>query len=329
MNSHFSMTEKSINPEYIGIEIHRNRQSQTIMLTQIHYLKEIINRYHMHDCTPSSIPARTHVNLSTFHLKPPDEKEISFMKSVDYRGIVAALQWLTNTRPDISAIVSILAHYVSKPRYIHYSALRTIFGYLIKHSDWGLLFNTNNSSNPDIPLLEMFCDANHAPNPDHRRSTTGTIALLHGSTISFTSKLQPTIAQSSTEAELISHNLGAKQLLTHRQFLSEIGLPQLLPTVLRADNTGAIAISENDTISRDSRHLSIKLLWLRELIASKTLSLAFCPTKDMIADILTKVLSRPLFERFRNLLGVYSLSALHTDRSSVHGGVSAVSHHVP
>jgi hypothetical protein len=276
----------------------------------------------MKDCTPSSIPARPHVNLSTLNLKPPDDAEILFMKSIDYRGIVAALQWLTNTRPDICAIVSTLAHYVSKPRYIHYNAICTLFGYLLAHSNWGILFNANNSSkNPDIPLLKMFCDANHAPNPDHRRSTTGTAAFLQDSIISFTSKLQPTIAQSSTEAELISHNLGAKQIITHRQFLSELGLPQLLPTILRADNTGAIAISENDTISRDSRHLSIKLLWLRELIASQTLSLDFCPTKDMIADILTKILPRPLFERFRTLLGVYPLSALQTTCSSVHGGV--------
>ena len=91
-----------------------------------------------------------------------------------------------------------------------------------------------------------------------------------------------------------------------RQWLDEMDIPYTTP-ILHSDNTGAIAIAENDTLAKSSRHLDIKLFWLRDQVTSGILQMRHCPTKDMLADILTKPLPRAQFEKLRQLLGVSSL----------------------
>ena len=150
---------------------------------------------------------------------------------------------------------------------------------------------------------------------DTRRSRTGTLMQLNGSTIAFRTCLQPTIAQSSTEAEIQACNEGARDLVWGRNFLKEIGIQQSHPSILFNDNQGALAISDNDMINRRSRHMDIKYLWVRDLQKHGIIGTSYCHTTNMIADILTKPLARPLFERLRTLLGVISLSTFPQFRS--------------
>jgi hypothetical protein len=38
----------------------------------------------------------------------------------------------------------------------------------------------------------------------------------------------------------------------------------------------------------------------------QVVSLTYCPTEDMVADILTKAVPRQQFEKLRNLMGVHA-----------------------
>jgi hypothetical protein len=82
-----------------------------------------------------------------------------------------------------------------------------------------------------------------------------------------------------------------------RQLLSDIGLPQINPTVLFEDNQGCIAMSNNDTSGRNTKHIDIQYNYMREMVHKKSVELAYCHTTNMIGDIMTKCLARPLFER--------------------------------
>ena len=53
-----------------------------------------------------------------------------------------------------------------------------------------------------------------------------------------------------------------------------------------------------------TKHIAIKYHFFREAEATKEIKLDYCRTKDQIADIFTKVLSRPTFEELRAMLGV-------------------------
>ena len=116
---------------------------------------------------------------------------------------------------------------------------------------------------------------------------------MNGSPIKISSGLQGTVRQATSHAELDAANAGGRDIIFARQFLDEIQIPYDQP-ILKSDNTGAQAIAENDTLAKGSRHL--ELFWLRELISKHLLKMEHCPSNQMIADILTKNLPKPLFE---------------------------------
>lgn len=44
-----------------------------------------------------------------------------------------------------------------------------------------------------------------------------------------------------------------------------------------------------------------------EQVNLNIISVKYCPTEDMIADVMTKGLSKTVFEKFRNKLGVLEI----------------------
>jgi hypothetical protein len=64
----------------------------------------------------------------------------------------------------------------------------------------------------------------------------GIVFLLAGGAIYYCSQLQPTVAQSSTEAEFCNMTDGGKAALYLQSILDEIGIDQTLPIKILADN---------------------------------------------------------------------------------------------
>ena len=65
------------------------------------------------------------------------------------------------------------------------------------------------------------CDADYAGDIDKRKSTSGHVFLLNGSAISWASKLQPTIAMSTCEAEFVAAANAAKEALWLKTLLGD------------------------------------------------------------------------------------------------------------
>ncbi len=74
------------------------------------------------------------------------------------------------------------------------------------------------------------------------------------------------------------------------------------PTVIEEDNQGAIAMSRNPRFHGRTKHVDIRYHFIRDKVESKEILLKYCPTKNMVADVLTKALRRNSFERFRTML---------------------------
>jgi len=70
------------------------------------------------------------------------------------------------------------------------------------------------------------------------------------------------------------------------------------------DNQGAIAIANNPVAHSRTKHIDIRYHFVREAVLNKTVELRYCPTEFMIADILTKSLSRERFETLRCAIGI-------------------------
>jgi len=78
--------------------------------------------------------------------------------------------------------------------------------------------------------------------------------------------------------------------------------------IIECDNTSAINISKNPVQHSWTMHIDIRHHFLRDLVESEVVSLAFILIDNQLADILTKPLDGSRFESLRKAIGVCDMS---------------------
>ena len=120
--------------------------------------------------------------------------------------------------------------------------------------------------------------------------------------MSWSSKLQPLVDLSATEAEHIS---AGKEILWMRQFMGELGYDISGPSLLRMDNQSAIVVSKNPEHHSKMKHLSLRLFWLRDAVQDGLIASTFVGTQVMAADIFTKALDWFKVQKCAEILGLF------------------------
>jgi hypothetical protein len=157
-----------------------------------------------------------------------------------------------------------------------------------KMKDLGIRLSGNVS---DADKLLGYCDADWAGDVDTRRSTTAHVFMLAGACVSWASKLQPTVALSSAEAEYMALCTGVQEAIHLRSLLGDLGYWQREPTPIHEDNQACIAMSSNPAINhKRSKHIDIRYHFTRERVESEEIKLVYVPTEHQLADLLTKAL---------------------------------------
>ena len=110
------------------------------------------------------------------------------------------------------------------------------------------------------------------------------------------------MATSTAEAETMSLFAASQELEFLRGPANEIGIDTEKPTKVHVDNQACIAITKNTVISHEVKHFAIKLNFIQEKIEMQQLDVEFCPTSEMIADLLTKPLAKVKVEMFSKRL---------------------------
>jgi hypothetical protein len=235
-------------------------------------------------------------------------------------GVSELIYALVTCQPDISHAVVKCAQVTTAPHEIHYHALKHILKYLYCTRDDGIYFwrTTPNSTLPFHPhptpvsaatdmlpsarrplhdALDVhgYVDSDWATCPKTRRSLTGVCLRLAGGTIAFKTKLQPTIAQSSTEAEFMGASDFGKILLYVRSVLWDLGVPQHAASVLYEDNNACTAMAMAQKPTTRTRHMDIKYQVLCEWVERDLLHLKCIDTTINLADLFTKNLGPSLF----------------------------------
>ena len=140
-----------------------------------------------------------------------------------------------------------------------------------------------------------------------RKSTTGHVFQLGNATTSWKLKRQTVVALSSTEAEYVALCSVAQETVWLRHLLASIRFKQKDATVVHEDNQGTIALTKNPKNHSRTKHIDIKYHFVREAVEKKDVRLVCCPTEKMVADILTKVLLKPMFDELRHTMDVQQL----------------------
>jgi hypothetical protein len=159
--------------------------------------------------------------------------------------------------------------------------------------------------------LAAYTDSNYAGDTEDRKSTSGYAFLLSSGAVAWSSKKQPVVTLSTTEAEFIAAAACACQSIWMRRILDELGFERSKCTDIFCDNSSTIKLSKNPVMHGRSKHIDVRFHFLRDLTMDGIVKLEFCCSKDQLADIMTKPLTLEVFTRLRELLGVCTAPILN------------------
>ena len=156
--------------------------------------------------------------------------------------------------------------------------------------------------------ISIFTDADWAGCVDDRRSTGGFAIFVGSNLVSWSSKKQPTVSRSSTEAEYKALANGAAEAMWVDTLLQELGVARQRVPILWCDNLGATYLTANPVFHARTKHIEIDFHFVRERVADGALEVRFISSDDQLADVFTKPATRQMLDRFRTNLNLVCTS---------------------
>lgn len=126
---------------------------------------------------------------------------------------------------------------------------------------------------------------------------------LTGGAVSWRSRLQDCVTQSTTEAEYVAASEACKEAIWLSRLVADLGIKEEMP-VLHCDSQSAIQLAKNPVFHAKTKHVDVKYHFIREVIEDKQIQLVKVHTTENPADLLTKGLPGDSFAHCRKLLGV-------------------------
>jgi len=296
LSEHFVITVNEDMNYYLGMHIVRDRKAKSIDLYQTRYNNDMLTKYNI-DTNADSYPTTPLLWDENKEKKTADLLKQSDIKL--YQSKVGSLLHLANiTRNDLLFGVQLASRFMQAPTTEHMKMVDRMLNYVAGTKHLGIRLH----SGEGIKLYATV-DSSYGTHTDSKSHTGCTLHIGRTSgSFKSHSKKQPITADSSTVAEFIGCHMVLKHILEARIFLEEIGYPQAQPNILYQDNLSTIAMINNPAHSKRTRHLEIRFNMIREHIHNGNVTMQYLPTERMTSDILTKALSKHLFEDIRPLI---------------------------
>lgn len=269
---------------FLGIEFSIDKSS--ITLSQKQYMLSVLKKFDMTQCKPRSNPCE--LGDETY------SSVVLFDDVSKYRKVVGSLIYMMLcTRPDLSYIITKLSQKLSNPTEGDWKRVNHVLRY-IKHTlDYCLKYKRC-----DKLKLIAHADADWASNSD-RKSISGYAILLNsaGPLIAWKSKKQHITALSTCEAEYVALTLCSQEVLFIKQLLITFDIFESHIDVY-GDNQGSLALAKNPVFHFKSKHIDVKLHFIRDLVKYNHIHLNYVPTNQNISDLMTKMFSKSKLKLF-------------------------------
>ena len=145
--------------------------------------------------------------------------------------------------------------------------------------------------------LKIYTDSDWAGDKDNRHSVSGFIMYLMNVPILWKSKLQRTVALSSTEAEYYALSEATKEIKFLVQVMQSLGMQIRFPIIVRVDNVGAIFMAENNTATARTRHVDARYHFVREYVIEGYIKIIFVKTAENLSDGFTKNVIQEIYNQ--------------------------------
>jgi hypothetical protein len=292
IKKYFNIKELGLIKDYLGIEVEMTKDH--LKLNQTKYIEKVLEKFNMTNSNPVSTPLDSKYKLE-LNDKQATKEDIKYFQSV-----VGSLLYITlGTRCDLAYCVIKLSRYASNPSQEHLGAIKRVLRYLKGTKELGIIYSKENEASH---YIKGYCDADYAGDSSNFKSTSGYVFFLANGPISWKSKLQSIIAQSTTEAEYVAINAATKEAVYIKQLLKELNefKQEIFP--LYTDNNGALLLAKNPIFHERTKHIAVKYHYIRDLISQGIIDLIYVPSRDNKSDGFTKALDRNKFNEFLNHL---------------------------
>jgi hypothetical protein len=295
LKKYFKLKDLGLIKDYLGVEIDYDLSKGTLKLSQTKYLNKVLDRFNINNKNPKYTPIKANTKLE------PNKGQAKEVEIKWFQAAIGSLLYLAMaTRPDIAYSVILLARFASNPSVEHVSVVNNVFNYLSKTKDIGIIYTKDDNIN----YISGYCDADYAGDIASAKSTSGYIFYIAKGPITWKSKLQTIIAQSTTEAEYIAINIAAKEAVYIKSLLKELGHYKQNKLPLYTDNNGALLLAKNPIFHERTKHIAVKYHYIRDLINQGIIDLIYISTKEQKADGFTKALDKIKFREFIRMLGL-------------------------
>jgi hypothetical protein len=189
MSREFEMSVMGDLKFFLRLQIKQSKEETFVH--QAKYTKDIVRKFKMEDSKAMAMPMSTTTSVDV-------DEEGELVDQNDYQSMIGSLLYLTSMRPDIQFSVCLCARFQASPRTSHRQAVKRIFRYLHHTPDFGLWYSVSSSL-----ALHGFSDVDFVGCQLDRRATFGTCQFLGSFLVSWSSRKQSIVAQSTTEAEYV------------------------------------------------------------------------------------------------------------------------------
>jgi hypothetical protein len=292
LSQHFDM--KDLKEADVILNVKLIKDESRITLKQSHYVENILSRFGYSDCKPSPIPYDPSVKLHKNRGNGIDQ--------LWYSQIIGSLMYLAGaTRPDISFATSKLRRFTSNPGNAHWCALERVIRYLRGTTTYGLHYTRYSD------VLEGYTDANWISDADDIKSTRGYIFTIGGAAISWRSRKQTILTNSTMEAGPVALEMTTSEAEWLRELL--IDLPVVSKPVsailLRYDNESVITIVGNAKENlMCMRHAKRWIKTMRHLRHAGAITVEYINTSRNLAGPFTKGLACSMIDEASKQMGL-------------------------
>ena len=208
-------------------------------------------------------------------------------------------------RPELCYYASQLGKVMSAPTDSHMMFARKVLQFIA-----GTLEDTHTFhpvghagfSEDDVKLM-AFTDSDWACAMDTRRSHGCYTIMLAGAAVTWRSRSHKSIMLSTAAAEYYEASEACREIAFVRGILEDFyNRGSLPPTPLYIDNQACIAMGMMPQFTEKQKHIPIRICHLKECREDGMVELRHVSTTNQLADIGTKALAQPTFERLRHAL---------------------------
>lgn len=182
----------------------------------------------MMDCAPMPTPLPLQPD------KVPNQKEL-FSDPTYFRSLEGKLQYLTLTRPDIQYAVNYVCQKMHLPTVYDFHLLKRVLRYIKGTITMWISFKNDRDC-----TLRAYSESYWAGCKSTRRSTGGFCTFIGSNIISWSSKKQPTMSNSSTEEEYRSLSETTRDIKWLSSIMRDLGVPLLHTPELYCDNISSV-----------------------------------------------------------------------------------------